>query len=211
MYAFSMMPIIIGIFAVMVGSGLIVSDEERGRLDLIMAHPVGRSAFFFGRSLGLMGAILSIMFLGWLGFCILLGGSSLGFTWDQMAVPFLSLTSQLVVYASLALILSMFLPSRNLAAMIAGVVMVTSYFVSSLAFMDERIATISEFMPYHYFQTVLSFQNLNLTWLFALLGASMVMIMAAWLRFIRRDIRLSGERTWRLPLLPSRNKNAPAN
>jgi hypothetical protein len=67
----------------------------------------------------------------------------------------------------------MFLPSRNLAAMIAGVVMVASYFVSSLAFMDERIATISEFMPYHYFQTVLSFQDLNLTWLFALLGASM--------------------------------------
>lgn len=211
MYAFSMMPIIIGIFAVIVGSGMIVSDEERGRLDLIMAHPVGRSAFFFGRSLGIMGAILSIMFLGWLGFSILLGGSSLGFTGDQIAVPFLSLMTQLIVYAALALILSMFLPSRNLAAMIAGFVMVASYFVSSLAFMDERLATISEFMPYHYFQTVLSFQDLNLTWLFAMLGASMVMIIAAWLRFVRRDIRLSGEGSWRLPFLPSRKTNAPVN
>ena len=57
MYAFSMMPVIIGIFAVLAGSGLIVSDEERGRLDLIMAHPVGRSAFFFGRSLGILAAV----------------------------------------------------------------------------------------------------------------------------------------------------------
>ena len=38
MYAFSMMPVIIGIFAVIVGSGLIVSDEEGGRLD--EARPV---------------------------------------------------------------------------------------------------------------------------------------------------------------------------
>ncbi len=211
MYAFSMMPIIIGIFAVVVGSGLIVGDEERGRLDLIMAHPVGRSAFFFGRALGMLGAILSIMFLGWLGFSILLGGSSLGFTWGQMAVPFLSLITQVIVYATLALSLSMFLPSRNLAAMVTSGVMVASYFVSSLAFMDERLATMSEFMPYHYFQTVLSFQDLNLTWLFTLLGASMLMIMVAWLRFARRDIRLSGEGSWRLPLLPRRKKTAPVN
>jgi ABC-2 type transport system permease protein len=211
MYAFSMMPIIIGIFAVVVGSGLIVGDEERGRLDLIMAHPVGRSAFFFGRSLGILGAILSIMFLGWLGFSILLGGSSLGFTWGQMAVPFLSLMTQVIVYATLALSLSMFLPSRNLAAMVTSVVMVASYFVSSLAFMDERLATMSEFMPYHYFQAVLSFQDLNLTWLFTLLGASMLMIMIAWLRFARRDIRLSGEGSWRLPLLPRRKKTASVN
>ena len=111
MYAFSMMPVIIGIFAVMAGSGLIVSDEERGRLDLIVAHPVGRSSFFFGRSLGILGAALSIMLLGWLGFCVLLGGSSLGFNWGQMAVPFLSLLAQTLVYATLALMLSMFLPS----------------------------------------------------------------------------------------------------
>ena len=78
MYAFSMMPLIIGIFAVIAGSGLIVSDEERGRLDLIIAHPVGRNAFFFGRSLGMFTAAIAIMLLGWVGFCLLLGGSDLG-------------------------------------------------------------------------------------------------------------------------------------
>jgi ABC-2 type transport system permease protein len=208
MYAFSMMPVIIGIFAVMVGSGLIVGDEERGRLDLIVAHPVGRSSFFFGRALGILGAALSIMLLGWLGFSILLGGSSLGFNWGQMAVPLLSLLAQTLVYATLALLLSMFLPSRNLAAMVAGVIMVASYFVSSLAFMDVRLETLAKLMPYHYFQTVLSFQELNLVWLFALLGASALMTVVAWLRFVRRDIRLSGEGSWRLPFMSKRRKTA---
>jgi ABC-2 type transport system permease protein len=206
MYAFSMMPLIIGIFAVIVGSNLIIGDEERGRLDLILAHPVGRTAFFFGRMLGAAGAAVSVMLLGWLGFSLLLSRSSLGFNMGEMIVPFLPLLIQILFYISLALMLSMCLPSRNLAAMVTGVVMVLSYFISSLAFLDERMATASKLMPYHYFQTVLSFDKLNLTWLFALLGISLLMILIAWHRFLQRDIRLSGEGSWRLPRLFKRRK-----
>lgn len=208
MYAFSMLPVIIGIFAVLAGSGLIVSDEERGRLDLILAHPAGRSAFFFGRFLGLQAACLTIMFLAWLGFSLMLGNSSLGVDMGQMAVPFLSLLVQTLAYAALALMLSMFLPARSLAAMVSGAVVVTSYMVSSLAFMDERMAALAKLMPYHYFQTTLSFQELNMGWLFALLGVGAIMIMIAWLRFIRRDIRLSGEGSWRLSFLAKHRKIA---
>jgi ABC-2 type transport system permease protein len=208
MYAFSMMPLIIGIFSVMAGSGLIVSDEERGRLDLIIAHPVGRSPFFFGRSLGMVGAAITIMLMGWLGFSALLGGSSLGVNWNQMAVPFVSLLVQTLVFATLGLLLSMLLPSRNLAAMVTGVILVMSYITSSLAFLDERLESLSQFMPYHYFQTVLAFKELNLTWLFTLLGLSALMIVVAWLRFVKRDIRLSGEGSWRLPFLSKRGKIA---
>ncbi len=208
MYAFSMLPVIAGIFAVLAGSGLIVSDEERGRLDLILAHPAGRTAFFFGRFLGLLAACVAIMLVAWLGFSLLLGGSSLGVEAGQMAVPFLSLLVQILVYATLALILSLLLPARSLAATVGGAVMVISYAVSSLAFMDERMATLAQFMPYHYFQTTLSLQELNLGWLFALVGISALMVGAAWLRFIRRDIRLSGEGSWRLPFLAKRRKTA---
>ena len=197
MYAFSMLPIIIGIFAVITGSGLIVSDEEHGRLDLIIAHPVGRPPFFWGRALGLLGAALSIMFLGWLGFSVMLGQSSLGYSWGQMAIPFLPLLVQTLLFAAFALVLSMLLPSRNLAAMISGAFLVISYMISSLSFLSKNLDMLSRVFPYHYYQTALSFQQLNLTWLFALLGISLVMVVIAWLRFGNRDIRLSGEGSWR--------------
>jgi ABC-2 type transport system permease protein len=197
MYAFSMLPVIIGVFAVIAGSGLIVSDEEHGRLDLIIAHPVGRSPFFWGRFLGLLGAALSIMLLAWLGFSVLLGRSSMGFTWGQMAIPFLSLLVQTLVYTTLGLLLSMLLPSRSLAAMVTGLVMLLSYLISSLSFMNERLDLVARALPYHYFQTVLSLQELNLVWLFGLLGISLVFTIFAYLRFSRRDIRLSGEGSWR--------------
>ncbi len=208
MYAFSMMPFILAIFAVGVGSGLIASDEERGRLDLIIAHPTGRSAFFLGRSAGLLAAAVSIMLLGWLGFSAMLGGSSLGLDWGQMTVPFVTLLAQTLVYATLALLLSMLLPARSLAAVISGVFAVVSYFVSSLSFMNETLEALAKFMPYHYFQTVFSFQEINLEWLLALLGISALMAVTAWLRFLRRDIRLSGEGTWQLSLRPAKKISA---
>ena len=197
MYAFSMLPVIIGIFAVIAGSGLIVTDEEQGRLDLIIAHPIGRPPFFWGRVLGLLAASLSIVVLGWLGFCVLLGRSSLGVTWGQMAIPFLSIFIQILIFVAIALLLSMLLPSRNLTAMITGAILVISYMISSLTFLNEGLELVSRFFPYHYFQAVLSFRELNLTWLFALVGISLVMVVLAWWRFGKRDIRLSGEGSWR--------------
>lgn len=197
MYAFSMLPVIIGIFTVIAGSGLIVSDEEHGRLDLILSHPVGRPAFFWGRALGLLVVTLSIMILGWMGFSILLGRSSLGISWDQMAVPFLSLTVQMLVFATFALVLSLLLPSRNLSAMFAGAFLVISYIIPSLSFLNKNLQAFAKLLPYHYFQSVLALEELNLTWLLGLLGSCLVMVSIAWWRFIRRDIRLSGEGSWR--------------
>jgi ABC-2 type transport system permease protein len=197
MYAFSMLPIIVGIFAVIAGSGLIVSDEEHGRLDLIIAHPIGRHAFFWGRTLGVIGASLSIMVLGWLGFNILMVRSGLGFTWGQMAIPFLTLLVQVLVFTSLALMLSLLLPSRNLAAMISGGLLVISYVVSSISFMDSRLDMISKALPYHYYQSVMSLEQLNPIWMIALLAISAAMIMISFACFTHRDIRLSGEGSWR--------------
>jgi ABC-2 type transport system permease protein len=199
MYAFSMLPLIIGIFSVLAGSGLIVNDEERGRLDLIVTHPVGRTSLFFGRFLGLFGAAFAILLIGWLGFCLLLGQSSLNLSWGQVAVPFVSLFAQVMIYAAFAILLSMILPTRNLAAMITGAVLVVSYFVSSMIFLDERLELAAKLLPHYYYQVELSLQGLNLLWLFGLLGASAAMLLLAWLLFMKRDIRLAGEGSWRLP------------
>ena len=85
MYGFSMLPPIFGIFGIIAGSGLLATDEEQGRLDLILAHPVSRAGLFWGRLAALVVAALAICAIGWLGFSLLLGGSSLGLSWGQMA------------------------------------------------------------------------------------------------------------------------------
>lgn len=201
MYGFSMLPVIVGIFAVIVGSGLLASDEENGRLDLIVAHPVSRTGLFWGRSLAFVAASAGILILGWLGFCILLGGSSLDVTWGQMAVPFVPLLAQILIYGALALLLSMLLPARRLAAAGAGLVLVTSYFLSSMSSLNESLAAVARCLPYEYYQGGEALKGLDWGSFLGLLAASAVLALLAWWRFQRRDIRVAGEGSWRLPSL----------
>jgi ABC-2 type transport system permease protein len=200
MYGFSFLPIILGFFAVLAGSSLIAGDEERGRLDLVIAHPVGRTAFFFGRLLAFLGATAGILLLGWLGFCVMLGGSSLEVTWGEMALPFISLLAQTLIFGTMALLLSQFLPAKNLATILSGLVLVVGYVLSSMASLNESLETVAKVFPYTYFQGSEAFTDFNLAWLFALLGVSALMALISWWRFVQRDIRLSGEGSFRLPL-----------
>ena len=211
MYGFSMLPVIVGIFAVLAGSGLLASDEESGRLDLIVAHPVSRSALFWGRLLAFVGAAVDILVLGWLGFSVLLGGSSLDVSLGEMALPFLPLLAQTLIYGTVALLLSMLLPSRRLAAAGAGVVLVASYFLTSLAGLNESLSTVARFLPYDYFQGGEALDGLDLASFFGLLAASALLAALAWWRFERRDIRVAGEGGWQLPSpsrLRDRNRTA---
>jgi len=201
MYGFSMLPVIIGIFAVIVGSGLFASDEEGGRLDLIVAHPVSRTGLFWGRLLAFVAATVAILVLGWLGFSVLLGVSSLGISWGEMALPFLPLLAQTLIYGTLALLFSMVLPARRLAAMAAGIVMVASYFISSMGSLNENLALIARLLPYEYFQGGDAMSGLNMAWFLGLLAVSALLALLAWWRFQRRDIRVGGEGGWRLPSL----------
>jgi len=201
MYGLSMLPVIVGIFAVIAGSGLLASDEESGRLDLILAHPKSRSALLWGRVLGFAAATVAILALGWLGFCLLLGQSGMGLSWGQMALPFLSLLAQTLVYGMLALLLALLLPARRLAATVAGLVMAASYFLSSLSALDDRLASAAKFLPYAYFQDSEAIHDFNPAWFAGVLGVSVALALLAWWRFERRDIRVGGEGSWRLPRL----------
>jgi len=201
MYGFSMLPVIIGIFAVLAGSGLIASDEESGRLDLLVAYPVSRSGFFFGRVIGLLVATLGVTVLGWLGFAILIGGSSLDVSSAEMALPFIPLAMQSLIYSALALLLSLMLPARRLAAMGAGLVLVASYLLSSMSFLSEGLEAVARFLPYAYFQGSEALNGLNYGWLAGLLAVTVVFTGLGWWLFARRDIRVAGEGSWRLPRL----------
>jgi len=199
MYGFSMLPVILGIFAVIAGSGLLASDEESGRLDLIVAHPVSRTALFWGRVLAFAAATVGILIIGWLGFAVLLGGSSLDVSWGEMALPFLPVLAQTLIYGAVALLLSMLLPSRRLAAAGAGLVLVLSYLLTSMAGLNEQMATIAQFLPYDYFQGADAIEGLDLASFFGLTAVSAALAAIAWWRFERRDIRVAGEGGWRLP------------
>jgi len=198
---FSYMPLILGIFAVLMGSGLLVSDEENGTLDLVLAHPVSRTALFFGRLLAFVVATLAILAISWLGLVLGTVATSLDLGWSQMGLPFLSLLAMLLLFGALALLLSMLLPSRRLAAMTAGLVLVGSFFITGLARIIENLETVAKFSPHNYYQSGEAMNGLNQEWFWGLVAFAVLFALLAWWRFLRRDVRVGGEGGWRLPSL----------
>jgi ABC-2 type transport system permease protein len=196
---FVFMPLILGVFAVLGGSGLLVSDEENGTLDLVLAHPVRRTSVLVGRLAAFVVATVGVLALAGLGLVVPMRGSSFPVGWDVSLLPFVSLLGVLLFYGTLALLLSMLLPARRLAAMAAGILLTASYFLTALAQINSGLKPIAPFSPLEYYQSGYAIQGLNLTWLGGLLAASALFTVLAGWHFERRDIRVGGEGNWRWP------------
>jgi ABC-2 type transport system permease protein len=197
---FSYMPLVLGIYAVLAGSGLVASEEENGTLDLVLAHPISRSRLFLGRFLAFLGDVFVILAISWVGFVIGMRWTHMELSWGELAIPFIPLAAVLLLFGSLALLGSMLLPARRLAAMLAGLVVVGSFFVTSLARVDENLEAVARFSPLNYYQSGDAILGLNWGWLLGLIGASALLALLAWWLFERRDIRVGGEGNWRLPM-----------
>lgn len=205
---FSYMPLILGIYAALAGSGLLASEEENGILDLVLAHPLSRTALLLGRLLAFVVVTVVILAILWLGFVVAMTWSPMDVGWDKMALPFISLLAVVLLFGTLALLLSMLLPSRRLAAMTAGILLVASYFITSLANVDEDLKAFARFSPLNYYQSGKALNGLNLAWLGGLLAFALLFALLAWWRFQRRDIRVGGEGSWRWPSLRRRGAKA---
>jgi ABC-2 type transport system permease protein len=201
---FSYMPLILGIYVVLAGSGLLAGDEESGTLDLLLAHPISRSRLFAGRLLALGLSTVAILALCWLGFLLGQQWSELDLAWDTLALPFVSLWAVLAVFGGLSILMSMLLPSRRAAAMVGGLAVVLSFFVTSLSRIDENLEAAARFSPLNYYQSGDAILGLNGEWLAGLIGVALVSIALAWWRFERRDIRVGGEGSWGVPGLRRR-------
>lgn len=201
---FSYMPLILGIFAILTGSGLLVGDEESGVLDLVMAYPISRTVYFWGRVLAFTLAAVLILLITWLGFIIVIPSTTMDINPGAMAQPFLALFSVLMLFGGLSILLSMLLPSRRLTAMVSGLLLVASFFITGLSSLDERLETVSKFSPLNYYQGGYAIDVINWEWILGLLAFSLLFILLAWLGFWRRDIRVGGEGGWGLPKLSLR-------
>jgi ABC-2 type transport system permease protein len=204
---FSLMPLILGIFAILSGSGLLAADEENGTLDLFLAHPISRAQLYAGRLAAFVTAIVAILAIIWVGLILGARGGPLGLSPIELARPLLPLGAELLLFGTLALTLSMLLPSRRTAAMLAGLVLVGSYMATSLSRVNDNLKALARWLPLDYYQGGAAIAHLNLGWLLGLLAAGLACAaLGAWL-FQRRDIRVGGEGSWDFSRL--RRQTAP--
>lgn len=189
---FSYMPIILGILVVSSAASLITKREEDGTLELVLAQPVSRSAVFWSRTLALILSVGLILVFTWGGFVIGLELNDFDISQEQLVNPFISLFSILLFFLSLALLLSMLLPASSSASLTAGFLLIASYFISSLARIDEDLEVINRFSPLKYYQGGAAVNGLNSQYLLWLFTLSILFLALAWFFFVMRDMRFGG-------------------
>jgi ABC-2 type transport system permease protein len=202
-----MLPITLGIFVVLAGSGLLASDEENGILDLIVAQPVSRTGLFLGRLGAFILATLGIILINW--GLLVVGAVATDFpaTALELLLPFAGLFALIALFGTLALLLSQILPSRRLAAMVSGMLLILTFFVTSLSNLNTDLKGVATFSPFTYYQGGDAMNGLDWTSITGLLAISILFAVLAWWRFEQRDIRVAGEGGWRVV---SRRRRAPA-
>jgi ABC-2 type transport system permease protein len=200
---FSFMPVVLGIFAVLICSGLLASQEENGVLDLILAHPISRSSLFLGRLAAFVVTTIAILVLGWIGILLPMTWSTMDLSAADLALAFISLFAQVMIFGAMALFFSMVLPSRRMASMVAGLLLVASFFITGLANLSDNMEAIAAFSPLNYYQGGVVADGLNGGWVIGILGVSVAFAALALLMFTRRDIRVGGEGGWQIPFVAS--------
>ncbi|MBW8012417.1 MAG: ABC transporter permease subunit [Chloroflexi bacterium] len=198
---FAILPLILGIYAITSGGGMIANDEENGTLDLVAAHPISRSSLFFGRFLSILTGILAILVLSWLGLVVPAQAME-NVSLAGIGTPFLSLFSYILLFTTLALALSLLLPSKRITSMVVGIFMVADFFIQGFARLNTDLEAIADVLPLKFYQgTGWVTDRLNTSWFFGEIAVAVLLLLFAWWRFARRDIRVGGEGTWEFPLI----------
>jgi ABC-2 type transport system permease protein len=196
---FILINLIIGIFAIGACVNLIVGDEEKGLLDLVLAHPISRSRLYWGRLLAFTTVIAGILLIAWLSLVIPSSAYGFDLTPTEFLRPFLSLFAISMFFSTLALLLSLILPSTRIAGMLSGALMVANFLLIGLSKINTDLEPFMKVTPMVYYQGGYAIKGLEWGWFFGLLTMALIFALLAWIPFLKRDIRVSGEHSWQLP------------
>ena len=194
---FFVVPVSFGVFAVVTGAGVFVHDEEQGRLDLLMAYPLSRTRLFLARCASLAVATCLIVLVAWIGMSAALPYTELGVSAAGIVLPFVSLFLLMSFFQALALCFSIILPSRNIAAGAAGIILIVSFFLEVFVHVKPKLMMVARLFPLRYYQGGMATHGLNVLDLLVLLVATSLALGVAWKLFLSRQIRVMGEGSFR--------------
>jgi ABC-2 type transport system permease protein len=203
----AMLPIILAIYAVVDATGTLAGEEDHGRLELIVALPTPRWQIVTVKAIAHGIALFIILLIEGI----------------VAAIVFLAIESQLettmvaadliwsllyawplvMAFGMISLFLGTFCPRRRVAAMIATVIVLVSYFGNSLSSQVSTLESLQPLFPFYYLDSTGSlFETGPLASdVLTLLSVALVAFVLAVFFFQRRNITV-GAWPWQRGKLP---------
>lgn len=185
-----LVPLLVAVLAITVGTRAIAGDEEGGTLDLVLAHPVGRVRLALHRFAALAVGVVGVAVL--LGVAMLALRTVVEFTGVTVG-GFAAMTLHLALFGTTFAALAFAVGAatgRRAAALGAGAgVAVAGYLANSVLPQVDGLARARDLSPFHwYLGGDPLVDGLQPGGLLALAGTTVVLVALGTWRFTRRDL-----------------------
>lgn len=204
----NLVPIILAIYAVLDATGTLAGEEDSGKLELVLALPIKRwqivtvKAIAHGIALFLILLVVdiatTIVFLA-----IENDIETVLTAWDVFW-SLLYLWPIVMAFGMISLLLGTVTPSRRVAALIATVVVIVSYFGNNLSTQVSMLESIQPFFLYYYldYSASLWANGPQTSDVLVLLGIALAAYLLALFFFQRRDVTV-GAWPWQRGKIPA--------
>ena len=210
---FTFLPILLGIYAIVNGTGTLAGEEDSGTLEPLMALPLRRWQIVLSKGVALGIALLLILLV--VGMAAVIAMNTLPADVDtgsvgagDIVLATLATWPLVMFFAALSLFLAAFMPSRRYAAITATAVLVVSYFGNNLANLVELLSDIQFLFVFSYFDVNSILEgNVNTGDLLLMFALSALFLALAIFSFQRRNVTV-GAWPWQRGRVPVRPDGA---
>ena len=186
------MTVILGVYAIIAGTGTLAGEEDGGTLELIVAAPLPRWQIVAMKALALALVLLLIQAIAAAGSVAVFSAVDVEteVTAGDLFLAVMSGWPLLLAFAMLSLVLGAFLPTRRVAAMAATVLFIASYFGEGLLGMVSSLEPLRPLSLFYYFDATPAIftEGVDAADVALLLGVALLFFVLALLSFERRNI-----------------------
>lgn len=186
---FLMLPMILTVLAIALGSSLIGREEDDGTLESLLANPISRSSLLGAKATVGFTILAVVTFIGLLTTVILAKMVDLVVPLSNILLATLACFGLVLVIGTIAYFIASTGRGRAFSISIPAFLALGGYIISSLAGTVDWLKVPSKFLPFHYYQSE-AILNGNTNWSFiaVLFGVSLVFIALSFVAFRRRDL-----------------------
>ena len=202
------MPVILGVYVIMISTGTLAGEEENGTLELVVAMPLQRWQIVAMKAAAL--SVVLFLILGIIGagsaftLNIVKQTTEVDVTPMQLFISMQGAFPLMLAFFSIGLFLGTIMPSRRLAVAAMTIIYIGSYLMQSIAAIVESMEFLDSWSLFAYVDTTISVftDGIDLNNVLVLLAVSAVFFVLAVLSFQRRNITV-GEWPWQRGRVPA--------
>lgn len=195
------LPIIVGIYAIITGTGALAGEEDKGTIELLVTLPLSRTQVVIAKALAMLVALILIFLLAlvgcWISLAIANPQIDDPIAIGQMSAAVFNALPLTVFFLMAAFFFGAFLPTRSIAGMAATALLILSYLGNNLANLVDVLKDFKFLFPHNYYSaTAEAFTSgVNLNDMGVLSGLALLFFLLAILAFNRRNL-MTGAWFW---------------